>query len=186
MTKRKIALGIVVVVLIGALLTIGIKRNKKEEVDNNTYLTDSDYLYEKVLEDIKLKDTKVDETINQYKRYNGTKDIKRFYTYEPLGIVLEDGYKEVYLKVATGKYYLRENKIYQDTTSNVIYSYRFLDDDIVNVNNNALFEDKVPKKIKEANEKIDTAEMVKKIEEQVKTYYTKVSDKTINTYDENR
>ena len=84
------------------------------------------------------------------------------------------------------KYYLRDKKIYQDTTSNIVYSYRFLDDDIVNVGNNALYEDKVPKKIKEINAKIDTTEMVKKIEDQVKAYYSEVSDKTINTYDENR
>ena len=185
--KRKVAVGLVVIVLLMAVLfTIVTKHNKKEEVDNNTYLTDSDYLYAKALEDIKAKDSKADETINQYQRYNGTTDIKRFYTYEPLGIILKDGYKEVYLRVATGKYYLRDKKIYQDTTSNVIYSYDFLDDDIVNVSNNALYEDKVPKKIKETNEKIDVTEMVKKIENQVKTYYTEVSDKTINTYDENR
>ncbi len=185
--KRKVAVGLVVIfILMAVLFIIATKHNKKEEVDNNTYLTDSDYLYEKVLEDIKSKDTKADETINQDKRYNGTKDIKRFYTYEPLGIVLKDGHKEVYLRVATGKYYLLDKKIYQDTTSNIVYSYRFLDDDIVNVSNNGLYEDKVPKKIKEINAKIDTTEMVKKIEDQVKAYYSEVSDKTINTYDENR
>ena len=76
--KIKVAVGLVVIfILMAVLFTIVTKHNKKEEVDNNTYLTDSDYLYEKVLEDIKSKDTKADETINQDKRYNGTKDIKR-------------------------------------------------------------------------------------------------------------
>lgn len=88
---------IIIIIILGIFISLNLFKNNKV-----TFITDSDYLYDKAIKYLLKHDDNVDKNKKNY---------KRFIDYEGFGIAQDKKYKYAYMWVVSDSYYEKNDKL---------------------------------------------------------------------------
>ena len=112
---KKIYYKDIILVLIIIILGIYIALNIFND-DKISFISDSDYLYDKAINYLIDNDNNSDKDKDNY---------KMFTDYKGFGIAQDHDYKYVYMWVLTSSYYTKENKLVESSGQSMFYKFTF-------------------------------------------------------------
>lgn len=113
-----IDIGLIIIIIILGIY-IGLNLFKDNKV---TFISDSDYLYDKAIDYLRDNDTNPDKKYSNY---------KMFLDYKGFGIAKDKKYKYAYMWIIVDSYYVKNKRLVNSTSHSIPYKFIFKKNDKV-------------------------------------------------------